>query len=63
MKPPFFLAGQFVKGVCVSLLLSWYAGPISEKKAEQVLSKMKEPGSFLVRDSLLPDADFVLSVK
>ena len=42
---------------------SWYAGAISERKAEQVLSQTGKPGAFLVRDCLLPEADYVLSVK
>ena len=47
----------------LGLYCSWYAGPISERKAEEILCKRGKPGDFLVRDSLLPDADFVLSVK
>ena len=42
---------------------SWYAGPLSEKKAEEALCHVSnKPGLFLVRDSLLPDADFFLSL-
>ena len=42
---------------------SWYVGAVSERKAEKILSQQGVVGGFLVRDSLLPDADYVLSVK
>lgn len=44
-------------------MFSWYVGPVSEKKAEELLDNFREtPGMFLLRDSLLPDADFFLSL-
>ena len=42
---------------------SWYVGGVSEKRAEDLLAATLDQGNFLVRDSLLPDADYVLSVR
>lgn len=49
--------------VSLSLSSSWFAGSISERKAELVLRNKGTIGGFLVRSSLLPDVDYVLSVK
>ena len=47
----------------VFVLCRWFAGSISERKAEQLLNKLREPGVFLVRASLLPEVDYVLTVR
>lgn len=57
-----FTSYKWFIALCYVFLCSWYAGSISERKTEQVLTKL-EKGAFLVRESLLPDADYVLSVK
>lgn len=61
------------QGPCVVLALSnvpliltrsWYVGGVSDKRAEGILAAMPmDRGNFIVRDSLLPDADYVLSVR
>lgn len=44
-------------------LHSWYAGALSERKAEKILAGKGVKGVFLVRKSLLPDVDYILSIK
>lgn len=57
----FFLGKQMLTGL--PSFLRWFFGKIPRAKAEEMLSKQRHDGAFLIRESESAPGDFSLSVK
>lgn len=56
-----FVGKQMLTGL--SSFLRWFFGKIPRAKAEEMLSKQRHDGAFLIRESESAPGDFSLSVK
>ena len=57
----FFVGKQMLTGL--PSFLRWFFGKIPRAKAEEMLSKQRHDGAFLIRESESAPGDFSLSVK
>lgn len=60
-QPSFFVGKQMLTGL--PSFLRWFFGKIPRAKAEEMLSKQRHDGAFLIRESESAPGDFSLSVK
>ena len=63
MLPRFVFAREVRRLDFYENILRWFFGKIPRAKAEEMLSKQRHDGAFLIRESESAPGDFSLSVK